>query len=234
MLSTAENKKYFTIEQRIRQDLRILLAVNKEFKEDIKKIRIKNGIPKESYRKGYGVVDDNNKVLIQDIRELRGKYNLSEAYEYDLQILVQNELADDIYELNFFWHLKPYQYSDSENPYERFVAIKLYPETTLQDIIDYWPEIKVRRNSMLNLKENIKLRQDKRENLERDLHIFNLYKQKKTYKKIAEDIRKDDRFNATKIYYQDVSKIIQRIKKEAKNITQGKYNNGIYRTHKIN
>lgn len=234
MLSTSENKKYFTIEQRIRQDLRILLTVNKEFNEDIKKIRIKNGIPEDSHKTGFGSIDVNNKSFIQNIRELRGKYNLSEAYEYDLQILIQNEKSDDIYELNFFWHLKPFQYSDPENPYERFVAIKLYPETTLQDIIDYWPEIKERRNSMLNLKENIKLRQDKRENLERDLYIFNLKKQKKTYKKIAEDIRKDDKFNATKIYYQDVSKIIQRLKKEAKNITQGKYNNGIYRTHKIN
>lgn len=234
MLSTSENKKYFTIEQRIRQDLRILLTVNKEFKEDIKKIRTKNGIPEKSYKTGFGVIDVNNKSFIEDLRELRGKYNLSESYEYDLQILIQNEQADDIYGLNFFWHLKPFQYSDPENPYERFVAIKLYPETTLQDIIDYWPEIKERRNSMLNLKENIKLRQDKRENLERDLYIFTLKKQKMKYDDIARIIRKDDRFNGKNIYYPDVSKIIQRMKKEVKNITQGKYNNGIYRTHKIN
>lgn len=234
MLSTSENKKYFTIEQRIRQDLRILLAVSKEFKEDIKKIRIKNGIPEKSYKKGHCIVDDNNKSFIQDIRELRGKYNLSEAYEYDLQILIQNEQADDIYGLNFFWHLKPFQYSDPENPYERFVAIKLYPETTLQDIVDYWSEIKERRNSMLNLKENIKLRQDKRENLERDLYIFTLKNKKMKYDDIAKIIRKDARFNGEKIHELEVSKIIQRMKKEAKNITQGKYNNGIYRTHKIN
>jgi hypothetical protein len=234
MTSTSEYKSYFTIEQRIRQDLRILLAVNKEFKEDIIKIRIKNGIPEKGYQEGYGVIDENNESFIQDIRELRGKYNLSEAYEYDLQILIQNEKAVDIYELNFFWHLKPFQYSDPKNPYERFVAIKLYPETTLQDIIDYWPEIKERRDSMLNLKENIKLRQDKRDNLERDLHIFNSIKQKKTYKKIAEDIGKDSRFKGKNIHYQDISKVIQRLKKESKNITQGKYNNGIFRTYKLN
>jgi hypothetical protein len=234
MLSTSENKKYFTIEQRIRQDLRILLAVNKEFNEDIKKIRIKNGIPEESHKAGFGSIDKNNKDFIEDIRNLRGKYNLSEAYEYDLQILIQNEQSDDIYELNFFWHLKPFQYSDPENPYERFVAIKLYPETTLQDIIDYWPEIKERRNSMLNLKEDIKLRQDKRGNLARDLYIYALKNKKKKYDDIARIIRKDDRFNGKDIYYPDVSKIIQRMRKEAKNITEGKYNNGIYRTHKIN
>jgi len=208
--------------------------VNKKFKEDIEKIRLKNGMPKDGYKTRYGGVDHTNESLVSDIRELRGKYNLSEAYEYDLHILIYSEQAEDIYELNFFWHLKPIQYADPNNPMEKFVVIKLYPETTLQDIIDYWPDIKERRDSMLNLKDNIKLRQSKREKLERDLYIFSLHYRKMKHDKIAEIIRKDERFNKTNIYYQDVSKIIQRLKKEAKNITQGKYKYGIFRTYKLN
>jgi hypothetical protein len=229
MLSTSENKKYFTIEQRIRQDLLLLFSVNEKFKEDIIEIRKKHDIPEKGTGEQFIAIDDTNDKYKSDITELRKKYNLSEAYEIDLHILIESEQAADLYDLNFFWHLKPFQYCDPNNPTEKFVAIKLYPETTLQDIIDYWPEIKVRRDSMLNLKEDKKLRQDKREQLNRDLYIFNLYKQKMTYRKIAEDVRKDDRFDGKKIYEMDVSKIIQRLKKEAKNITNGKYKSGIFR-----
>lgn len=229
MLSTSENKRYFTIEQRIRQDLLLLFSVNGKFKEDIIEIRKKHNIPENGTGEQFIAIDDTNEKYKCDITELRKKYNLSEAYEMDLRILIESEQAADLHELNFFWHLKPFQYSDPENPMERFVAVKLYPETTLQDIIDYWPEIKERRDSMLNLKTDKKQRQDKRGQLDRDLYIFSLYKQKMTRKKIAETIRKDDRFNGKKIYEMDVSKIIQRLKSEAKNITNGKYKSGIFR-----
>lgn len=222
------NKPYFSIDQRIRQDLLILLTVNDQFHDDIRSLREKVGIPIDGYGTEYTVTDRTNDDLVNGVHAIRVKYNLSEAYDDELHILLMSEQAANTESINFLWHLRPFQVYNEDFPDEKLVAIKLYPETTLKDVIDYWPDIERMRNILLELKPELEnKRQRKRDNLERDLLIYSLKKEGKTAKDITKVINDDERFTGSKVSYQDVSKIVQRLKDEAEEIMFGKYEDGI-------
>lgn len=222
------NKPYFSIDQRIRQDLLLLLTVNDQFRKDIRSLRKEVGIPEEGYGTQYTVTDHTNDKLVNGVHAIRVKYNLSEAYDEELHILLMSEQAANTESINFLWHLRPFQIYNEDFPDEKLVALKLYPETTLKDIIDYWPDIERMRNMILELKPEIEnKRQKKRDKLERDLIIYKLKKEGKTAKDITAFINADDRFVKSKVSYQDISKIIQRLKDEADEIMFSKYEDGI-------
>lgn len=56
------NKPYFSIDQRIRQDLLILLTVNDQFREDIRSLRKGVGIPEEGFGTQYTVTAERKGV----------------------------------------------------------------------------------------------------------------------------------------------------------------------------
>lgn len=230
----SDKKPYFSIEQRIRQDLLLLLSVDEQFINDFRFIRQKHGIPEHGTGTKYTCTDLTNDELVADIHAVRVKYHLSEAYNDDLHVLLMSEQAEEISSVNFLWHLRPFQIENPDFPNEKIVAIKLYPETTLKDIIDYWPDIENHRNMLLELREGYEnKRQKKRKNLERDIYIFNLKKEGKTASEITEIINKNEKFSSQKISYQDVPKIVKRLEDEVQEIIFGKYEEGINESEDI-
>ena len=235
MSLVSKKKPYFTIEKRIRQDIELLLGVDEEFIEDVKTIRRKHKIPLEGTDYEFPAVDMTDETFVADVQMIRGKYNLSEAYADLLHMFIKSENIGNTYNANSLWHLRPFQLYDEEAKQdEKIVAIKLYPETTLKDIIDYWEDIEQHRNMLLELKSGYEnKRQTQRKNLKRDLYIFKLKKEGKKAIDITEIINKDERFMNQKISYQDVSKIVKRLKDEVDEIIFGKYEEGIYENYDI-
>lgn len=234
MPSTINKRPYFSIEKRIRQDIELLLSVDEEFIKDVREVRKKHGIPPEGTDHEFPVIDMTDDEFVADVRMIRGKYNLSEAYEELLHMFIKSEKLGDMYTANSLWHLRPFQIINPENPDEKIVAIKLFPETTLTDIVDYWPDIEQHRNWLLELREGYEnKRQSRRKNLKRDIYIYNLKKEGKTAPQIRDIINVDERFSKQKISYQDVSIIIKRLKDEVEEIIFGKYEEGIYENDDI-
>ena len=91
--------------------------------------------------------------------------------------------------------------------------LKNYPDTTLKDIQDNWPNIKYHRDKILGRKLERKARI---KNLERDLEILRLKREGNKASDITKIINNDERFKKQKISYQDVPKLIKRLKEEAR------------------
>ncbi len=108
------------------------------------------------------------------------------------------------------WHLNPdAQTAGTEN----CVILKIYPDTTLKDIQEKWPQIKLSKDRLLNREINKKV---KIKNLERDLEIFKLKKQGKSLLDITKFINNDTKFNKVILGYEDIPKIIERLKEMSK------------------
>ena len=98
------------------------------------------------------------------------------------------------------------------------VAIEIFPETTLNDFINNWDRITEQRDKLYGIKNRRDERFMKGKNIVRDLEIYNLKKQGRTGKEIKEIINTDERFKDEKISYQDVSKIIKRLKERSEKV----------------
>lgn len=204
--------KKFTFEDRIKQDI-LLLTASDDFVLDIKYINKKYGLPlgintKDIDQDGRPFILDNEDFN-SDGSKIMEKYGLPESHAFVFDSFLLNG------HLNFdlpadFWHLNPYVVSSDT---KTCITLKIYPDTTLKDIQNNWSRIKSARDNLLNKDINKKVRI---ENLDRDIEILNLKRSGKSAKEIAILINKDKRFKNTILGYEDIPKIIQRLKNMAK------------------
>lgn len=202
--------KKFTFEERLRQDI-LLLTVDDEFFSAVQKMREKYNLPvKEEDIENNGipyVLED--KDFLNDADELMKKYHLSESHAFVFSNFLLNGNVDFTLSTNF-WHLNPgFVSADTET----CITLKIYPDTTLKDIQKNWSRIKIYRDDLLNRGCEKKVRI---ENLNRDLEILRLKRLGKNSVEIAHSIRKDTRFKKVSLGYEDIPKIIRRLKYMAK------------------
>lgn len=208
--------KKLSFEDKIRQGI-LLLSTRSDFMVDIESLQKKYRFPaKAEDRDEKG--NPNHLMEVQeamyaDIRILRGKYKLSEAYQLALGVFVQEGHVDA--ELGSeMWYLNPYFYpTESQN----CITLRLYAETTFDDIKRRWPVI---RKAQKELGNALSGRKNIRKNLPRDLHIHRLHKLGHSSKEIARQVNKI--YKSPKLGYQDVIMILHRLKKKVGNISPKK------------
>jgi hypothetical protein len=215
-----KNSNYF---KGIIQNLRILNTVNENFKKDIawerQKMLLERGVPPEALG-----IEPNNDCCVdyskqfdepdEDV-DLITKYNLSKAYAEPIVLLIEHDWKDLRLGDPFYGILNPYldidEYTD-----EKTVVLPLDKETSFDDIRRAWPQISNERDRLLNIK---RVKKTNRNNLARDLEIFEL---KQAGKKASEIMREiNAKYTGSTIIYSDVSKIIKRLRNKAKEITGG-------------
>lgn len=203
----------FTFEQRIRQDI-LLMTVNDGFMTDVKILQDKYDLPlNPDDCQEYSEEPEfyNSKGYKKDIFNLQNKYIIPESHYPVLEYYVlHNNLNFKGSIFDNFWHLNPdAQTAGTEN----CVILKIYPDTTLKDIQEKWPQIKLFKDKLLNRQINKKV---KIKNLERDLEIFKLKEQGKSLLDISKFINNDTKFNKVILGYEDIPKIIERLKEMSK------------------
>ncbi len=181
---------------------------NKTLNEELSK-KLKILFPKqENSNSPLSILLKNNlSEFNNDITKLRILYGLSEAHQrYLKSFVVYNYI---LIQSHFILSPVALTCSDNQNK-EILLNLKIYPETTIKDIQDCWPSIQQTRKAILGRNPE---KQSRKKNLERDLHICLLKNSGLKCKKIAETyINNEDSWQS--ISYQDVSKIIERLKKK--------------------
>lgn len=205
--------KKLTFEDKIKQGI-LLLSTRGDFMADIEDLQRKYRFPAKSEERDKNGTPKHlmevQEAMYADIRLLRVKYKLSEAYQLAIGVFVQEghvnaELGSDM------WYLNPYFYpTESSN----CITLRLYAETTFDDLKDRWPAI---RKAQKDLGNAMTGRKSMRKNLARDLHISRLHKLGHTSKEIAKQINK--LYKSPKLGYQDVITILHRLKKKVDNIS---------------
>jgi hypothetical protein len=231
----------FTLKDKVYQEL-LLLTANDKFIEDVEKIR------KKCKEKSEEILDEEKKLFFadysqtddyqKDIEKLRRKYKLSNLYQFPLYLFCKSKKdMPDLRSLEELWETdKPESVLILRNPnilniwaeinqplsldeilteLENHIVLKLYPETTKKDIIESWSKISKEKNRLFKIKSS---RNSKRNNIIRDLKIYKLKKQGKTCMEITRIINKDGKYKKQKISYEEVSKIIKRLKNRAKKL----------------
>jgi hypothetical protein len=237
--------KSFSTAEKIYQDM-LLLTANDDFMRDVEKIRKKSKeagaiAVKDQYGGDDYIFYDQTAEYDQAIKELRNKYNLSELYypwlhlfcdrkedvvklhkmEYSLEPTVESLKCLKNYEglCEFIDQGEDFTIKDIYREIEHCIAIRIYPETTLKDIIRQWDEIAKQRDMLYGVSVERKVRL---ENLVRDLYILELSKQGKTCSEIAKIINDDERFKKQTVSFFEVSRIIIRLKQRAKRVVPSK------------
>lgn len=199
----------FTFEQRIRQDI-LLLTVNEDFMLDVEVIKKKYNLPLNT--DDYDEYSDGPEFLKSDdykndFYNLRRKYIIPESHDLTLEFyLLHGHINFDNGIFDSLWHLNP---GAKTNNNDNCIILKIYPDTTLKDIQENWPRIKKYKDKILNREVEKKV---KIKNLDRDLEILKLKKEGKSSSEIISIINKDIRFNKVILGYEDISKIIERLK----------------------
>jgi len=184
-----------TFNKKICQNI-LLLTTDKNFINDINKIRKQFKIPEKIY------LYFESPKFETAVENLRKRYNLSKPHQYYLKVFILADYVNS--KANNDYPFSPTLFLGRDK--DKSLIIKLSPETTLKDIQMAWSVIEKRRNELLGYKPK---KQSQRKNLKRDLYILELKNQGKPHKKIRDIINK--KFNTT-IGYEDISKIIQRLK----------------------
>ncbi len=201
----------FNFEQRLKQDILLLTALD-DFYNDIQKITKKYNFPpdkKANYETDIAPVVEEG-YFNHDILDLMGKYNLKETHEFILSSYLVNghmnfDLPTDL------WYLNPYTVSMNTKD---CITLKIYPETSLEDIKRNWPRIKRAKDNLLNKPIS---RKRSIPNLERDLEVLRLKRAGNSYNEIKKIT--NDKYPKQKIYnYPDISKILQRLKQKAEEL----------------
>lgn len=200
--------KAFTFEERIKQDI-LLLTVSDDFMLDVGKMNKKYNLPvqaKDRDDEGIALIS-NDKNFNKDFEKLRKKYDIPESHMLALGIFLEMGNLDFDYESFYnLIHLNPYTKLPEK---ENCLILKIYPDTTLKDMQQNWYRIKIARDNLLN--RNI-IKKTRIENLKRDIEILNLKRNGKNAKEIAGSINGDKRFKNTILGYEEIPKIIQRLK----------------------
>jgi len=230
--------------ERFTQNLRVLFAVNAEFKEDIENLRsispslnwsnpskeeenlrledpedYNEPINQEEYEDWLKGAEKRQQLFKIMVSKLRTKYNLSFGYQNYLEDLINNPEAIKIeYSAKYLPEsLIPFKIANPNNPEEMLSVLNISPETSLDEVQRYWKEIKSRavfNNEDTGQKKSKSYPCNK---LDRDLKIFNLKLEGKTAKEIQKIIRFD--YPET-LGCEEINIIIKRLKEKASKITR--------------
>lgn len=211
--------KKFGFEDRIIQDI-LLLTARDDFLFEIETLRNKH----QSYFESIEIIeagDDSfticdeklEELFTEDVGKLTKKYKLSEIHETYLSMLIREGNVHSHEKFIHFVHLNPNTRVETKN----CVTLQVYPETSLQNIIDGWPRIKAVRDHLPIARPD---RRNKIENLERDLYILRLKKQGVPVKDIPSEINK--KYKKSVVSYADIPIIIRRLKDRANRLTTSK------------
>lgn len=189
--------KNFSLLAEIKQKLQILLATNQVFADDVKKLQEKFNMPW-----GEEITDQEYYYLCQETAKFRRRHKLSEMFDFPL-LEYMNKSKTTEKESNQY---SPF-FTENKLTGEEYLVIQIFAETSIKDLQKAWPKIKKRRKELLGVDFK---RRSQRKNLKRDLRILELKKQGKKAVEITKVIKQ--KFSK-RIDYQEVSKIIQRLKK---------------------
>lgn len=211
------------------QNLHIIYATNENFRADIQYIRENVPIIK-FYVDGEGMEDYANlpeiKVKVKSfsdihqftknydkaVSDLRLKYHLSPAYQTSLKDFI--EQRDIVSYSGLPEELWPFNIANPTNPKEKFTVIRLNPETTITELQKNWNEI---RRTVVRLSDSKPLKASPRNNIARDLEIYELRQTGKKDKEIASTI--NEKYPDKVLGYQDIAKIIKRLLDYSKKLT---------------
>ncbi len=214
------------------QNIRIVYATNKNFRDDIKYIR--ENVPiitffapgAEMEEKFEEAKSSKPSIIVKtsaDIQRLmdnyskavsglRLKYNLSSSYQEPLKDFI--EVEDRSYLFNIPAELWPFNIANPTNPQEEFTVIRLNPETTITELQKNWSRI---RKEVAELSAHKPLKASPRTNIGRDLEIYQLRQAGKEYKEIDSII--NEKYSDKTLGYQDIAKIIKRLLDYSKKLT---------------
>jgi len=217
------------VSSNLSQNLYIIYATNGNFRADIKYIRenvpiIKLYVPGEGMEKYENLPKIKVKIKsLDDIRQftknydkavsdLRLKYHLSSAYQTSLKDFI--EQRDIISYFGLPEELWPFRIINPTNPKEKFTVIRLNPETTITELQKNWNEI---RQAVIRLSDSKPLKASPRNNIARDLEIYELRQAGKKDKEIASVI--NEKYPDKVLGYQDIAKITKRLLDYSKKLT---------------
>lgn len=208
----------FTFEQKILQGVSLLMT-DDDFMADIRTLQERYGFPvPPDQREKYGTskrfwdIYDSYK---NDVKALREKHILSEAYQLAIMSLIQEGSLDNCKLHSGTWHLNPYLATTETRG---VITLKIYSETSLDDMKANWPRIQRAQGEILAQR---KLgRKNRRKNLQRDMEIFSIYKAGMKTQDIAREI--NEKYKTPRLNYEDILNIIARLKKGAKRISSKK------------
>lgn len=213
----------------------LLLQVNDDFMIDALALRKKCKDSKEIfYVDGEEILFsyDDTPEFETELNGLMNKYNLLSIFRFPLKTFIVNNF---LLKPEYYSEITPRLIPTIEEPFfytseetgedeihypknwgdEQFVAIEIFPETTINDISSNWDKIAEERDRLYGLDRSKSERFVKSKNIERDLLIYKLKKEGKKYIEIRDIVNGDVRFVNKKIDYQEVSKIIKRLKTKA-------------------
>lgn len=218
--------KKFSIVEKIYQDL-LLLSANDEFMKEVERLRSKCKKP-VAKTDNLDIFYDDTTDYQKDIKKLRDKFNLSQQHHLSLGVFCRSKkkmpklenvprkltpkkllclnpgILDILAENNEKISVKDvYEMADEK------VVLEIYPETTSKDVAKVWSEIAKNKKQLFGNQTKKKVR---RKNIERDLYIWKLKKQGLSNRKIMEKVNHNKKYNQTIIGYNDVSKILKRLK----------------------
>ncbi len=213
-----EKKEKFVFEAKIKQNLKLLMLDDDFFNDFEKSKRFTHKLSDyfariKSNKDTPKIINEYNNDLYEEIVKNFKKYNLSSIYYQAIFFLLTEEegLGDISLKKNSAMRFLIEQ--GHKNKHKDSFYLRLYPEITLKDIQNSWPAIEMilKYSAIRKTKE----RKRRRVNIKRDIEIYKLKKLKKTNKQIAEEINK--KYSGV-IGYEDVPKIIKRIKEEIKSL----------------
>lgn len=233
----------FSIEEKIYNKI-LLLQANDEFMADVLAIRKKCAdVLDQEEIDGHTILYsyEDTAEYDEEVKGLLKKYNLSNLFQLHLKHYIPNGSLMILhgYKFNILGHPIPVLVPEAKPELvvlengeefmdipdirdEQRVVIEIFPETTLKDFVNNWDKIAEKRDELYGINSKKTERFMKSKNVERDLLIYELRKQGKTGKDITAIINGEERFKNERIAYQDVSKIVKRLKEKAKRITPRK------------
>jgi hypothetical protein len=212
-------KKAFTFGEKLVQEISLLRA-REDFMSDVKEIQYKYGFPiamkdrsefESDVECDYWYEQIASINCSKEVDKLIEKYNLMVVHDPFLNTFIKFGILEsnpDKFVEKFYlngW----FKIVDDEKNY---INLQIYPGTTIKDIQKRWPDIK----EALDRMRKTGSRKNRSKNIDRDLEIKKLRNEGKTCTKIAKMINLDERFKDNKITYQEVSRIISRLKNKAK------------------
>jgi hypothetical protein len=214
-------KNNYSFGEKLISDL-LLLVANDKFKADMKKLSRKYKPPspdENQYIDGKEEMEFLKSLdLIEMTREYSdviNKYN-PELFDYLIKYLFEKGYMAKIIQGEKI-KIDPDELTDhlsSESGIKlidkkrKYLTLNVYADTTIKDIQKNWTEIK-----KVFKKENS--RKKVSDNLKRDLRVLSLKNKGLKAKEITLKINTDPKFKNKKITYQEVSRIIKRLKEKA-------------------
>lgn len=214
----------------IKQNIELLLTLNDDFKNDLILVRKKLlPLEKEAFSpikmiSRYEIDYDDQikyyRATQKHAIRIRKKYNLSPVYQDNIVWFLGD---NKIYQLGreMKWKYMPFKASNPRNPKEKIVVMPLFPESNITDIKKYWKDISNRKNNLyFEIYKTVKNKKIvTRKNFKRDIEIYKFQQSGDKAKEVTKKINK--KYPNAKIQYQDVSKIIQRLKNLAGQLVKG-------------